>query len=81
MTEEQIKQRNAKIREYYAHESPEKREERINKIREYHATIHRKKATEKRAKVAKDDIKKVIATLQYIIGEQPTTTNKDPQNI
>lgn len=77
MTEEKIKERNEKIRQYYATETPEKREERIRKIKEYHATIHRKKAVEKRAQIAKNDIKRVIATLQYIIGEEP---NKEPKN-
>lgn len=77
MTNEQIDARTQKIREYYANEDPQKKAERIEKIREYHRTIHRKKATENRAKVARQEIKNVIATLRYIIGEADTPTPTD----
>ena len=68
MTKEQIDSRTAKIRAYYASEPPEKKEERIRKIRDYHRTIHRKKEVENRARVARAEIERTIATLQYIIG-------------
>lgn len=77
MTQEQIDSRTAKIRAYFENEPPEKKAERIEKIREYHRTIHRKKATENRAKVARQEIKNVIQTLRYIIGEADTPTPTD----
>ena len=79
MTQEQIHQRNEKIRAYYAHEPEEKRAERIEKIKAYHAQIHRKKQVENRARVAREQIQSVIQTLKYIIGESdsPTPTPTD----
>lgn len=68
MTQEQIDARSEKIRQYYAHEPEEKRAERIEKIKAYHRTIHRKKEVENRARVARAEIERTIATLQYIIG-------------
>ena len=68
MTQEQIDARTQKIREYYAHEPAEKRAERIEKIKAYHRIIHRKKEVENRARVARAEIERTIATLQYIIG-------------
>ena len=72
MTQEQIHQRNEKIRAYYAHEPEEKRAERIQKIRDYHAQLHRKRDTANRARVARAEIERTIATLKYIIGESDT---------
>ena len=77
MTKEQIDSRTAKIRAYYASEPPEKKEERIEKIKAYHRTIHRKKEVENRARVAREEIKNVIATLRYIIGETDSPTPTD----
>ncbi|MBQ5975087.1 MAG: hypothetical protein IJK84_04450 [Bacteroidales bacterium] len=77
MTQEQIDARSEKIRQYYANEPAEKRAERIEKIKAYHRTIHRKKAIENRARVAREEIKNVIATLRYIIGESDTPTPTD----
>ena len=77
MTQEQIHQRNEKIRAYYENEPPEKKEERIQKIRDYHAQLHRKRDTANRARVAREEIKNVIATLKYIIGESDTPTPTD----
>lgn len=68
MTQEQINARSEKIRQYYASEPPEKKEERIRKIRDYHAQLHRKRDTTNRARVARAEIERTIATLQYIIG-------------
>lgn len=77
MTQEQINARSEKIRQYYANEPAEKRAERIEKIKAYHRTIHRKKAIENRARVAREEIKNVIATLKYIIGETDSPTPTD----
>ena len=55
MTKEQIDSRTAKIRAYYASEPPEKKAERIEKIKAYHRAVHRKRATEQRARVARAD--------------------------
>lgn len=79
MTQEQIDARSEKIRQYYAHEPEEKRAERIAKIKAYHRTIHRKRDTANRAKVAREQIQSVINTLRYIIGEtdSPTPTPTD----
>lgn len=77
MTQEQIDSRTAKIRAYYASEPAEKKAERVEKIKAYHRTIHRKKAIENRARVAREEIKNVINTLRYIIGEADTPT---PEN-
>ena len=77
MTQEQIHQRNEKIRAYYAAEPPEKKAERIEKIKAYHRAVYRKRATEQRARVAREEIKNVIATLRYIIGESDTPTPTD----
>lgn len=77
MTQEQIDSRTQKIREYYANEPAEKRAERIQKIRDYHAQLHRKRDTANRARVAREEIKNVIATLKYIIGESDTPTPTD----
>lgn len=77
MTQEQINSRNAKIRAYYASEPAEKKAERVEKIKAYHRTIHRKKAIENRARVAREQIQSVIATLRYIIGESDTPTPTD----
>lgn len=68
MTQEQIDARTQKIREYYASEPAEKKAERVEKIKAYHRTIHRKKEVENRARVARAEIERTIATLQYIIG-------------
>ena len=65
-------------RDYFKNEPPEKKEQRIEKIRQYHQTIHRKRNTENRAKVARAEIKNVIATLQYIIGETSTPPSDTP---
>ncbi len=78
MTQEQIEKRNEKIRQYYANEPAEKRAERIEKIKAYHAKLHRKRDTANRARVAREEIKNVIATLKYIIGESDTPT--PPEN-
>lgn len=80
MTQEQIDARTAKIRAYFENEPPEKKEQRIEKIRQYHQTIHRKRNTENRAKVARQEIKNVIATLRYIIGEADTPTPTENNN-
>lgn len=77
MTQEQIHQRNEKIRAYYASETPEKKAERIEKIKAYHRTIHRKKEVENRARVARAEIERTIATLRYIIGETDSPTPTD----
>lgn len=79
MTQEQINARSEKIRQYYAHEPEEKRAERIQKIRDYHAQLHRKRDTANRARVAREEIKNVINTLKYIIGEvdSPTPENNE----
>ena len=81
MTQEQIHQRNEKIRAYYASEPAEKKAERVEKIKAYHRTIHRKKEVENRARVAREQIQSVINTLRYIIGETdsptPTPTDKE----
>ncbi len=79
MTQEQIHQRNEKIRQYYAHEPEEKRAERIAKIKAYHAQLHRKRDTANRARVAREEIKNVIATLKFIIGESDTPTPTDKE--
>ena len=68
MTQEQIDARSNKIRQYYASEPADKRAARIEKIKAYHRTIHRKKEVENRARVARAEIERTIATLQYIIG-------------
>ena len=80
MTQEKIDQRTQKIRDYYANEDPQKKAERIEKIREYHRTIHRKRNTENRAKIARAEIKNVIQTLRYIIGEADTPTPTPTDN-
>ena len=72
MTQEQIHQRNEKIRAYYASEPADKRAERIEKIKAYHAQLHRKRDTANRARVARAEIERTIATLKYIIGESDT---------
>lgn len=77
MTQEQIDARTEKIRQYYASEPADKRAARIEKIKAYHRTIHRKKEVENRARVAREEIKNVIATLRYIIGESDTPTPTD----
>lgn len=77
MTKEQIDSRTAKIRAYYAAEPPEKKAERIEKIKAYHRAVHRKQDTANRARVAREEIKNVIATLKYIIGESDTPTPTD----
>ena len=77
MTQEQIDARNAKIRQYYASEPADKRAARIEKIKEYHRTIRRKRDTANRARVAREQIQSVIATLRYIIGESDTPTPTD----
>ena len=77
MTQEQIHQRNEKIRQYYAHEPEEKRAERIAKIKAYHAQLHRKRDTANRARVARAEIERTIATLRYIIGETDSPTPTD----
>lgn len=77
MTQEQIDARSEKIRQYYAHEPEAKKAERIEKIRAYHAQIHRKRDTANRARVAREEIKNVIATLKYIIGEGDTPTENN----
>lgn len=77
MTQEQIDARTQKIREYYASEPAEKKAERVEKIKAYHRTIHRKKEVENRARVAREEIKNVIATLKYIIGESDTPTENN----
>lgn len=79
MTQEQIDARTQKIREYYAHEPEAKKAERIEKIRAYHAQIHRKRDTANRARVARAEIERTIATLQYIIGltDTPTPTENN----
>ena len=77
MTQEQIEKRNEKIRQYYANEPADKRAERVEKIKAYHRAVHRKRATEQRARVAREEIKNVIATLRYIIGESDTPTPTD----
>lgn len=79
MTQEQIDARTQKIREYYAHEPEAKKAERIEKIRAYHAQIHRKRDTANRARVARAEIERTIATLRYIIGEtdSPTPTENN----
>ncbi len=77
MTQEQIDARTQKIREYYAHEPEAKKAERIEKIRAYHAQLHRKRDTTNRARVARAEIERTIATLRYIIGESDTPTPTD----
>ena len=79
MTQEQIDARTAKIRAYYAAEPPAKKAERIEKIKAYHRAVHRKQDTANRARVAREEIKNVINTLRYIIGEtdSPTPTPTD----
>ena len=77
MTQEQIDARSEKIRQYYANEPAEKRAERIEKIKAYHAQLHRKRDTANRARVAREEIKNVIATLKYIIGETDSPTPTD----
>lgn len=77
MTKEQIDSRTAKIRAYYASEPPEKKAERIEKIKAYHRAVHRKRATEQRARVAREQIQSVIQTLKYIIGKSDTPTPTD----
>ena len=72
MTKEQIDSRTAKIRAYYAAEPPAKKAERIEKIKAYHAQLHRKRDTTNRARVARAEIERTIATLRYIIGESDT---------
>ena len=78
MTNEQIDSRTAKIRAYFENEPPEKKAERIEKIKAYHQTIHRKQATANRARMARKDIERTIATLRYIIGETNTPPSDTP---
>ena len=77
MTKEQIDSRTAKIRAYYASEPPEKKAERIEKIKENQRADNRKKATERRTRVAREQIQSVIQTLKYIIGKSDTPTPTD----
>ena len=78
MTQEKIAARTQKIRDYFKNEPPEKKAERIEKIKAYHQTIHRKQATANRARMARKDIERTIATLQYIIGQTNTPPSDNP---
>ena len=65
------------MRADYASATPEKKAERIEKIKAYQRAVHRKRATEQRARVAREQIQSVIQTLKYIIGKSDTPTPTD----